>query len=330
MSSDILPWIRFWITPVLIICSIKTGVAQPSVWSSHWERVVVAPGHDLPLAVRHDDAGNVKIINIALAGEGPDVDLSSLSFEVDGEKTPSVVLSLGLSGTYGATRFHSRAVSCSSSIGRLGCTLNLRIPYRKSLHALFHNGGLHPLKLWGWLQGESDPSTRPTEELHTVSGGDQYRGQIAVHPYEEMTLLDVNGPGRLAGLQFFMDRHNDQPGTNENCIEGNFRYYIDGATDPQYESSGTEDYFGSSFNFQDAPFSSDSFGVFYNRYAGASGPGITSDQVSAWRWHQDDPIRFTHHLRVTWQCGDRDGPEIPISPAGIAWTAYYYQSLSQE
>ncbi|WP_162993376.1 DUF2961 domain-containing protein [Asaia bogorensis] len=305
-------------------------MAQPAVWSSHWERVVVEPGHDLPLAVRHDDAGNVTVINIALAGEGPDVDLSNLHFRIGGEKTPSVVLSMGLSGTYGAKRFHSRTVSCSSSIGRLGCTFGLKIPYRKDLQAFFHNGGKHPLKLWGWLQGESDPSVRPTEELHTVSGGDQYGGQITVHPYEEVTLLDVSGPGRLAGLQFFMDRHNDRLGTNENCVEGNFRYYIDHATEPQYESSGTEDYFGSSFNFQDAPFASDSFGVFYNRYAGASGPDVISDQVSAWRWHQDDPIRFAHHLRVTWQCGDRGGPEIPVSPAGIAWTTYYYSLLPQK
>ncbi|GBQ86002.1 DUF2961 domain-containing protein [Asaia krungthepensis] len=287
---------------------------------------MLAPGKDLPLAVRDKEAGAVQVINIALAGEGPDVDRSGFYFLVDEDHTPSIVLPMGLTGTYGATRFHSRFVSCSSSVGRLGCTVTMRMPYRHALRGFFHNGGRHPLTLWGWMQGETLHTSVPTEELHSVSGGDQYEGQIMVHPYQEITLLDVDGPGRLAGLQFFMDRHNDRPNSNENCVEGNFRYYIDGTDNPQYESSGTEDYFGSSFNFQDAPYASDSFGVFYNRYAGVSGPGAADDQVSAWRWHHDDSIHFDHHLRVTWQCGDRGGPEIPVSPAGIAWTAYYYRS----
>jgi len=297
-----------------------------TIWSAHWERVDVGPGQDISLTDRKDEAGVVRLINIALAGDGPDVDRSIIYFNVDNEQVPSVALSMGLSGTYGANRFHSRFTSCSSSIGRLGCTLSPQAPYRHALHVFFHNGGKKTLRLWGWLQGETTLVSGPTELLHTVSGGDQYEGQIKVKPYQEITLLDVDGPGRFAGLQFFMDRHNNKSGTNENCVEGNFRYYIDHSQQPQYESSGTEDYFGSSFNFQDAPFASDSFGVFFNRFSGTSGPQAIDDQVSAWRWHYDDPVHFDHHLRVTWQCGDIGGPEIPVSPAGIAWTAYYYLS----
>lgn len=298
-------------------------LAHP-LWSAHWERVTLEAGRDRLLASRTGERGTFRLVNIALAGEGPDVDRSSLYFLIDGERLPSVILPLGLSGTYGASRFHSRFVSCSSSVGRLGCTLSIPVPYRHDIRVFLHNGGQRSLKLWGWLQGDTEPDDAPFEKLHTASGGDQYEGQIMVRPYQEMTLLDVDGPGRLAGLQFFMDRHNNRPGASENCIEGNFRYYFDGSGQPQYESSGTEDYFGSSFNFQDAPFASDNFGVFFNRFAGSSGPGAPDDQVSAWRWHRDDPVTFDRHLKITWQCGDPGGPEVPTSPAGIAWTAYYY------
>ncbi len=309
-----------------------------TVWHAKWERQDVAAGASFTLADVSNGPGYAQTINMALAGGGADVDRTSIAYYVDGETTPSVTTLYGLIGTYGGYAFASKHVTCAGGRGRswAGCTYSLRVPYKRSLRIVLTNNGGGNVRLWGAVQGNAGGHQFLDRYAvaHAVTLGDQYAKQVKVKALEEYTLLDVTGRGAFWGMQFFMDRHNNAAGADENCIEGNFRYYVDGATKPSYESSGTEDYFGSAFEFMSAgfagatgaqtPYATESFGTFYNQWSNATGPNAIDDQSSAFRFHSADPVHFNRSLKVTWQCGEPDNGLTTNTAAGIAATLYYY------
>ncbi len=317
------------------------SIASPdvgTVWSSKWERETIPSGGSLTLANVTNGPGYAQTVNMALAGAGPDVDRATMSYFVDGETTPSVTVMYGLVGTYGGYPFASKHVTCAGGRGRgwSGCTYGLKVPYKNSLKMVLNNNGGGSIILWGAVQGNygGKQFLDRYAVAHSVTMGDQYGKEVTVQPLQEYTLLDVTGRGTFWGMQFFMDRHNNVAGADENCIEGNFRYYVDGATTPSYESSGTEDYFGSAFEFMSAgfagaantqtPYATESFGTFYNQWSNATGPNALDDQSSSFRFHSQDPVHFNKSMKVTWQCGDVGNGLTTQTAAGIAATLYYY------
>lgn len=91
-------------------------------------------------------------------------------------------------------------------------------------------------------------------------------------------------------------------------LEGCFRSFIDGATQPTWLSSGTEDYFNSADYFNAGLFQSPVSGLtYFNR---------TSHAMSAYRVHDTDPVIFDHGFRLDW----RNSDELPVEshPSALA------------
>jgi hypothetical protein len=147
-------------------------------------------------------------------------------------------------------------------------------------------------------------------------------------PYKsDYVLLDgVRGFGHYVGTYLAVGV------TNNNWWgEGEFKFYLDGDTQfPSICGTGTEDYFGGSYDWDvkgkyvtyTTPF------VGMHQLILPDGLYQSQQRFGMYRWHIPDPIRFEHDIKVTVQAlGWRSrGRYLPLQ-CDMASVAYWYQSL---
>ncbi len=151
-------------------------------------------------------------------------------------------------------------------------------------------------------------------------------------PYKKVhTLLDgVRGQGHYVGTYIAWGVHN-----NGWWGEGEIKFYLDGDTDwPTICGTGTEDYFGGAWDFEQPE---GQYCVFSAPFSGLpqvitpDGLYRSQQRFGMYRWHVMDPIRFQQDLRVTIQAlGWRSMLEgkrryLPLQD-DIASTAFWYQA----
>lgn len=149
-------------------------------------------------------------------------------------------------------------------------------------------------------------------------------------PYKETyTIIDgIVGAGHYVGTYMSW-------GVNNNGWwgEGEVKFYIDSDNEwPTICGTGTEDYFGGSYNFED-PYTHDHYAGFSGPYSGLQ--VIEPDRLyrsqfrfGLYRWHLKDPICFKEKLRVTIQdLGWREGGRYLAQQDDISSVAYWYQQL---
>ncbi|WOO41467.1 glycoside hydrolase family 172 protein [Rubellicoccus peritrichatus] len=165
-------------------------------------------------------------------------------------------------------------------------------------------------------------------------------------PYERVyTIVDgLNGQGHYAGTYLAWGVNNAGW-----WGEGEIKFYIDddipegvateaaiaehgGDSFPTICGTGTEDYFGGSYNFEDKQNAR--YQEFSTPYMGVPHvmrpDGLYDSQLrfSMYRWHIPDPIRFRKRLAVTIQAlGWRSGGRYLPLRDDIASVAYWYQTL---
>lgn len=147
-------------------------------------------------------------------------------------------------------------------------------------------------------------------------------------PYkQDYTLVDgIKGTGHYVGT--YMAR-----GVNSNGWwgEGEIKFFIDGDKEfPTICGTGTEDYFGGSYNFDVGGRYQEYTTPFLGMPQVIRPDGLYSSQqrFGLYRWHVMDPIRFKSDLRVTIQSlGWRsEGRYLPMQD-DFASVAYWYQTL---
>ena len=151
-------------------------------------------------------------------------------------------------------------------------------------------------------------------------------------PYREVhTLLDgVKGQGHYVGTYIAWGVHNTGW-----WGEGEVKFYLDGDADwPTICGTGTEDYFGGAWDFEQPK---GEYGLFSAPFSGLpqvikpDGLYRSQQRFGMYRWHIMDPVRFQHDLRVTIQAlGWRSPLEgksryLPLQD-DIASTAFWYQA----
>ncbi|MBS0664461.1 MAG: DUF2961 domain-containing protein [Verrucomicrobia bacterium] len=147
-------------------------------------------------------------------------------------------------------------------------------------------------------------------------------------PYKEVyTILQgVKGHGQYVGT--FMSWQQNSAGW---WGEGEIKMYLDGDKEwPTICGTGTEDYFGGAWGFDESNFSSPYFG--FQHVVGKSMQ--VGARMTLYRFHVHDPVFFKQDLRVTmqalgWRDLDRDFPHKRYLALqdDIASVAYWYQTL---
>jgi len=109
-------------------------------------------------------------------------------------------------------------------------------------------------------------------------------------------------PGRRPAL----DLQNRRPGAQTffgpfGFLEGDEMIFVDGEMTPSIVGTGTEDYFGGGFYFENGPIAAPYHGVLIKDEALA--------RVSAYRWHVEDAMPFARAIRVTIEHGSQNDNE---------------------
>jgi hypothetical protein len=244
----------------------------------------------------------------------------------DGEATPSVETPLGDFFGAGWTercRLSSLAV-CVNPAGGFNCYWEM--PFRRSARITVENRGEDPMVLYYQVNYTLTDVPDDVAYFHA-----QWRRSNPL-PYKQdhVILEGVRGQGHYVGV--YMAR-----GVNNNGWwgEGEIKFYIDGDGEwPSICGTGTEDYFGGAWNFEQpkgeyAPFSTPYLG--FHQVIRPDGLYQSQQRFGMYRWHIQDPIRFQQDLCVTIQAlgwynrpGDRS-LYLPLQD-DIATTVFWYQS----
>lgn len=160
----------------------------------------------------------------------------------------------------------------------------------------------------------------------------QFR-RVNPQPYKEVYTIanGITGKGHYVGTALFW-------GANTNLWwgEGEIKFYLDGDTEyPTICGTGTEDYFGGSYDFMNRE--THEYQEFTTPYSGLPqvirprGGYESQQRFSMYRWHITDPIHFKEDLRVTIQAlGWRtDRGYLPLQD-DIASVAFWYQQKPAE
>ena len=269
-----------------------------------------------------DVAGQGAIQHIWMTPTGPWRSLI-LRFYWDGEAAPSVEVPAGdffASGWGGYAQISSLAVCVNP-----GSAFNSywEMPFRKGFRVTAENLGDEEMTLYYQIDYALTDVPADAGYFHA-----QFRRVNPLPEKEVYTILDgVRGRGHYVGTYLAWGVH-----STGWWGEGEIKFYLDGDREfPTICGTGTEDYFGGSYNFENQ--TTHRYQEFTTPYSGLAqvvrpdGLYASQQRFSLYRWHVMDPVRFDSDLRVTIQAlGWRaDGRYLPLRD-DIASVAYWYQA----
>jgi hypothetical protein len=198
------------------------------------------------------------------------------------------------------------------------------MPFRKGCRMTLQNLASEPMRLYYQINYTLAEVPEDAGYFHA-----QFR-RVNPLPYKQVyTLVDgLRGQGHYVGTYLAWGVNNAGW-----WGEGEIKFYIDGDGEfPTICGTGTEDYFGGSYNFENQE--THRYQEFTTPYTGLAQvlrpDGLYQSQTrfGMYRWHITDPIRFQRDLRVTIQAlGWRSGGRYLPLQDDIASVAYWYQSL---
>ena len=152
-------------------------------------------------------------------------------------------------------------------------------------------------------------------------------------PYKEVyTVVDgIKGRGQFVGMYLAWGQNN-----NLWWGEGEVKFYLDGDEHPTICSTGLEDYFCGSYNFDPSPKHDRGYVTYTTPYAGfhqVIRPDTdyrTQMRLGMYRFHVMDPIRFETDLSITIQAlgWGYNGRWLPLQD-DVSSVAFWYQTLPQ-
>ena len=197
------------------------------------------------------------------------------------------------------------------------------MPFRRKAKITMENLDEKPIALYYQITYSQGEVPKDAAYFHA-----QFR-RVNPLPYKQVyTILDnVKGQGQYVGTYMAWGVHN-----NGWWGEGEIKFYLDGDRDfPTINGTGTEDYFGGSYNFENRE--KKQFEEFSSPYSGLAqvikpdGLYQSQQRFGLYRWHIADPIRFEKDLKVTIQAlGWREGGTYLPLMDDISSVAIWYQT----
>ena len=288
----------------------------------------VSPGEVRTLA-EMDGPGVVQHIWMTVSGQWR---FSILRIYWDGSETPAVECPVGDFFACGWNQYAQ--ISSLAVCVNPGSAFNSywQMPFQRKCKITIENIADNDVYIYYQVTYAMTPIPEDAAYFHA-----QFR-RVNPLPYAEVyTILDgVQGRGQYVGTYLAWGSHNTGW-----WGEGEIKFYIDEDRDfPTICGTGTEDYFGGSYNFDPSvPVSGmnkDSIGYveFTTPYVGLpqvirpDGRYQSQMRFGLYRWHILDPIRFETKLKVTIQAlgWRKDKRYLPLQD-DIASVAYWYQTL---
>jgi hypothetical protein len=248
---------------------------------------------------------------------------SILRFYWDGETSPSVEVPVGDFFASGAGRYAQ--ISSLAVAVNPGSAFNCYwpMPFRRSARVTLENLDREPMTLYYQLTYALGDVPDDAAYFHA-----QFRRSNPLPYKQDHVLLDgVRGRGHYVGTHILW-------GVNSTGWwgEGEIKFFLDGDGEfPTIAGTGTEDYFGGSYNFENRQ--TRQYQEFTTPYSGLplvvrpDGVYQSQQQFSLYRWHVTDPIRFERDLKVTIQAlGWRAGGRYRPLQDDISSVAYWYQA----
>lgn len=144
---------------------------------------------------------------------------------------------------------------------------------------------------------------------------------------DDIVIVDgIRGKGHYVGTYLAW-----QVNSNGWWGEGEVKFFLDGDGEfPTYCGTGTEDYFGGAWNWEQP---AGEYGIYSTPYLGMhqvikpDGLYHSNTRFGMYRWHICDPIRFEKELKVTVQdLGWRSGGRYHVQRSDVSATAFWYQT----
>jgi hypothetical protein len=283
------------------------------------KEVYVLNGYREAELLRHDGKGC--LTHMWFGGDWPGYERTRIRVYVDGEKTPSIDMQLGLGHGYG---FGDDAAPWGSSrLGKTGHPSGVyntyRIPFGAGVRVTAQRDKDSPdgAPFW-WI-------VRGTENLPLTLGGVRLPdgARLKLHRLEnhvaqrleEFSLCDVQGAGALYQVTIAAKTNRVTGGWKDlSFLEACMRAYFDGADEPVLLSSGLEDYFLGTYYFNR--------GKYATAVAGLTHLDKQNASFSAYRFHDEDPIFFQQGLRLTCRCGEELRGHVFHDPSETTYTTY--------
>lgn len=269
--------------------------------------------------------GKGSIDHMWFGGDFPNYSKLRIRIYIDHESSPSIDMELDMGAGVGfsdptapwGTKFSGITGAPS------GVFLNYRIPFAQSIRvtAELPIGVQGDVALWWIIRGvENLPLEFSGIRLPDSAKMRLHRlDNQHVQPLQEFDLCKVVGTGMI--FQVTMAARS----SNLEFMEGQMRAYMRGSKEPQYLSSGLEDYFLGTYYFNR--------GLYHFGQAGLTHKDEADSSFSAYRFHDIDPIFFSEGMRLACRCGEerggkvfgRTGKPMPTTYTTYVWT-YEWQA----
>lgn len=251
---------------------------------------------------------------------------SILRFYWDNETEPSIEVPVGDFFACGLGRYaqiNSLAV-CVNPGSAFNCYWPM--PFRKQARVTLENLDDKDMTVYYQINYALTKVSKDAGYLHA-----QFRRESPLKSKGLYTILDgVEGRGQYVGTYLAWEVHS--PGW---WGEGEIKFFLDGDQKfPTICGTGTEDYFGGSYNFDTkGPDGKNRYTVFSTPYSGLA-QVLPADKIyepgqrfGLYRWHITDPVRFTKDLKVTIQAlgWQSEGRYLQLED-DISSVAFWYQS----
>lgn len=268
-------------------------------------------------------AGMGCLTHLWFGGSFPGYEKTMIRIYVDHEKNPSIAMELflghgiGFSDNYGPWGTERMGKTGDQS----GVYNTYRIPFGSHIRITAQlDSETEGVQTFWWI-------VRGTEHYPVAFNGVKLPAQARLklyklvnhtaQPLEEFNLCRVDGSGML--YQVTMEAkglrssdHWSDLSYMESCI----RAYMNGTSEPLFLSSGLEDYFLGTYYFQK--------GRYTNKLAGLTHFDPKTNEFSAYRLHEDDPVFFQEGFRLTNRCGEKIDGKIFHNPPPTRYTTYVW------
>jgi len=281
--------------------------------------VVIAPGQTFTLA---EISGSGEIQHIWMTPTG-NWRFSILRMYWDDEREPSVEVPVGDFFAMGWGKY-ARISSLAVCVNP-GSAFNSYwpMPFGRKAKVTLENINDKPMTLYYQIDYAQTQIPKDAGYFHA-----QFR-RVNPLPYKQVyTIVDnIKGKGQYVGTYLAWGSHN-----NGWWGEGEIKFYLDGDKEfPTIIGTGTEDYFGGSYNFENQE--KKQYEEFTTPYSGLpqvirpDGLYQSQQRFGLYRWHIADPVRFDRDIRVTihalgWRSGER---YLPLMD-DISSVAFWYQT----